>query len=284
MSGAADSGGSAAADAAALVQQLLAATQAWSRWSRGQRRWGLRHIAPWHMALWHMACRHMALWHMALWHVAHGTNLALWHMALRHMAHGVWHTELWHWTLSNSGDKAGKRGKGEAFATGGLSPDVAESLNKARKFLEGAGAGSRASGAAAEAVAVLPAQLQDLVRRALSADKVSSKGERRECRKSLPAVVERMRDGLVRDVRRALESHMTSDMSGRSELPVKEADALAQTIRRLDLSVRSAVAAHSCLEYNRLSLAQSAKSSLRPKRSAHGLDYVGPGAHGSVEN
>lgn len=144
---------------------------------------------------------------------------------------------------SNSGGKAGKRGKGEAFATGGLSPDVAESLNKARKFLEGAGAGSRASGAAAEAVAALPTQLQDLVRRALSADKVSSKGERRECRKSLPAVVERMRDSLVRDVRRALESHMASDMSGRSELPVKEADALAQTIRRLDMSVRSAIAA-----------------------------------------
>ena len=35
-------------------------------------------------------------------------------------------------TSSNSGGKAGKRGKDEGFATDGLSPGVAESLNKAR--------------------------------------------------------------------------------------------------------------------------------------------------------
>ena len=160
---------------------------------------------------------------------------------------------------SSSGKRKGKKAKGAGGSSlTGLSPDVAEGLNKARKFLEGAGGGSRAAGAAADAVSALPEELRDLARRALTSDRVLNKGEHRDCRKSCPAVIERMRDGLVRDVRRALEIHMASDMSGRSELPLKDAEALAQTIRRLDMSMKGAIAAVKAARGSRAPAAGSA--------------------------
>jgi hypothetical protein len=90
-------------------------------------------------------------------------------------------------------------------------------------------------------VASLPVELRSLVQRALTPDKVDGKSEHRACRRELPAVVLRMRDVLARDIARALENHMSADMSGFSELPRPMAETLAHRIRRMDLSLEKAI-------------------------------------------
>ena len=146
---------------------------------------------------------------------------------------------------SNSGRKS-KRSKSSS-STFALAPDAAGALNKARRFVEESG-DSKARRFADEAtpavtVAGLPAELKGLVQRALVADQVNSKGEHRRSRSLVPAVIERLRDVLVRDISQALEDYKSSDMSGRSELPVKTAKALAEDIRRMKLSIVDAIKA-----------------------------------------
>ena len=119
-------------------------------------------------------------------------------------------------------------------------PDAAEALNKARHFVEKAGGDGRGRVATGEAVASLPVELRSLVQRAFTSDKVAGKSEHRACRRELPAVVLRMRDSPARDIARALENHMSADMSGFSELPRPMAEALAHRIRRMDLSLEKA--------------------------------------------
>ena len=142
---------------------------------------------------------------------------------------------------SGSGKRKSKRKV--ASGTGGatISPDAAEALNKARHFVERACGDDRGRGATGEAVASLPVELRALVQRALTSDKVAGKSEHRACRRELPSVVLRMRDSLSRDIARALETHMSADMSGFSELPRPKAEALAHGIRRLDLSLEKAI-------------------------------------------
>ena len=152
-------------------------------------------------------------------------------------------------SASSSGSSDSARAKSKKKRSTGksgkaaLSADAAEALNKARAFIEVAGGDGRGRGAAAAAAAALPTELRSLVQRALTADSVNGKSEQRSSRRELPLVVQRLREGLERDVARALEAHMSADMSGFSELSRPTAESLAIRIRRLDLSVPEAIKA-----------------------------------------
>ena len=89
---------------------------------------------------------------------------------------------------------------------------------------------------------MLPDGLKDLVRKALTADRVEE-GEHKKSRSMLPVVLGRMRKDLTVDIRVALEMCMSADMSDSSELPRMTADKLAGFIRRMDLSIEKAIEA-----------------------------------------
>ena len=99
-----------------------------------------------------------------------------------------------------------------------MTPDVAEALHKGKAFFEEADDAVSRSGQLGEAVASVPLELRSLLRRALVSDKVSNRDEHRTARKVVPAFVERVRDALERELRKAMEVHVKEDMSGRSEL------------------------------------------------------------------
>ena len=145
---------------------------------------------------------------------------------------------------SSSGNKRNKRSKSgtQAGSSAALAPDAAEALNKARDFVEQAFSGRSGRGSASGAVAVLPDGLKDLVRKALTADRVEE-GEQKKSRSMLPVVLGRMRKDLTVDIRVALEMCMSADMSDSSELPRMTADKLAGFIRRMDLSIEKAIEA-----------------------------------------
>ena len=133
---------------------------------------------------------------------------------------------------------SGKRGKGQVAGKGEcVGPDVAEALHRGKAFCEEADDSISKGGRVGEAMASVPAELKGLLRRALVSDKVSNKGEHKTARKVVPAFVERARDALERELRRAMELHVKEDMSGRSELGRRTAEKLAQDVRRLNINI-----------------------------------------------
>jgi hypothetical protein len=101
--------------------------------------------------------------------------------------------------------KRGAVAEDKSFA---VSSDVAEALHKGKSFYARADDDVSGGGSVGDAVASVPSELRGLLRRALISDKVTSRGESKSARQSVPAFVERARAALEREVRRALEVHV----------------------------------------------------------------------------
>ena len=149
---------------------------------------------------------------------------------------------------SSASGGSGKRGKVKRGAVAedksfAVSSDVAEALHKGKSFYARADDDVSGGGSVGDAVASVPSELRGLLRRALISDKVTSRGESKSARQSVPAFVERARAALEREVRRALEVHVKEDMSGRSELGRSTAEKLAMDVRRLQINLQRIIEA-----------------------------------------